>query len=74
MTCPTTDARVPSDMEPVVDWSEVLSLTRAKRSTIRAWMRDGRFPRPIEGWPGLRTVWRRSDIRAYFARFAAPQK
>jgi prophage regulatory protein len=44
---------------------EVERLTGLSRSSIYAWMKDGRFPRPVRLGPRA-VAWRQSDITAWF--------
>ena len=52
----------------VVHVEEVLErLGRPSFSTLKRWWRAGKFPAPIEAWPGRRLVWSREAIDRWFA-------
>jgi len=46
---------------------DVLARVPVGRSTLWAWVREGRFPKPIKLGP-MTTAWRASDVAAWLER------
>jgi len=69
MVMTQTDTPTPQalavDFGAFVHWPEVRRITGATSQTVREWVAAGKFPKPIESFPGTRFVWRRSDIDAF---------
>ena len=56
----------PAPRERLIPCSEVQRLTGLSRSTIYAWMRQGRFPKPVR--VGRRAVrWRLEEVLEFIA-------
>ena len=52
-----------TDVDRLLPLREVVTASGLSRSTIYAWMDDGRFPLPLR--VGGRRLWRRSEIAAW---------
>lgn len=50
---------------PVVDLQDVKRLTTLSRSTIYAFAKEGRFPRPLRIKGTSRTVWKTAEVLAW---------
>ena len=58
-----------TSLPPLCRISHVLTVVPIARSTIWAWVRQGRFPAPLK-YQGV-TVWKRDDIMAWLAQAKA---
>jgi predicted DNA-binding transcriptional regulator AlpA len=59
------------NVENYLDWAGVQQATERDSKTIRAWMAQGRFPRPTHR-SGRRVYWLRSEVELALARMSLP--
>jgi predicted DNA-binding transcriptional regulator AlpA len=65
LTMPATQNQIIGRLR-VLRRAEVIAMlpTKPSISTFRRWLRDGKFPGPVPGYPG-QPVWRASDIEQF---------
>ena len=66
------DLKLSAGTETLEPLTTVLHRTASKRSTLYAWISEGRFPRPIRIGP-RRVAWRTRDVDQWIADAIAGQ-
>jgi predicted DNA-binding transcriptional regulator AlpA len=61
-----SDENPPASDPEIMQWDEVLRATHVCKKTVRRWIADGKFPPPLEGWPGAVQVFSRQQVRQWF--------
>ena len=50
---------------PLMTRAEILEQIPVDASTLYRWTKAGRFPRPINGGRGCKTLWNRKEVEAW---------
>jgi prophage regulatory protein len=54
-------------VQELIRRKELLKRLKISNTTLYAWIKSGRFPRPIEGGSEIVTYWLASDVDKWFA-------
>jgi len=52
----------------LIDLRQVAQLVGRSAWTVNAWVRDGKFPPPIQAFPGAKKQWRVAAIKAWLEK------